>query len=291
MRTMDDASAALTSPSRLRPLLQRYGLTPKKRFSQNFLIDRRVRDAIVAKALPHPLDVLEIGPGVGTLTEALATRAHHVRAIEIDERLLPVLAETVGGLSNVEVIHGDALVLPAQQLFAGLHRPAVVGNLPYGITAPLLLHLVQGAPYWDHAVIMVQREVAERLVAAPKRKAYGRLSIVIQLHMQVEWVLTVPKSAFYPAPQVASAVLALYPQDPWRFGVDPQRIEWLTRLAFGQRRKMLRHNLAAAFVGKAETLEDLFAACGIDLNARGEDLDLETLARLAARLDRAAQNV
>ncbi|MBE3556242.1 MAG: ribosomal RNA small subunit methyltransferase A [Firmicutes bacterium] len=288
---MDEAPSALTSPSRLRPLLQRYGLTPKRRFSQNFLIDRRVRDAIVAKALPQPTDVLEIGPGVGTLTEALAGRAHHVRAIEIDERLLPALAETVGTLPNVEVIHGDVLALPAQQLFAGLQQPAVVGNLPYGITAPLLLRLVQWAPCFDHAVIMVQREVAERLVATPKRKAYGRLSVLIQLHMQVEWVLTVPKGAFYPAPQVASAVLVLYPQDPWRFGVDPQRIEWLAKVAFGQRRKMLRHNLAAAFAGTTETLGDLFAACGIDLNARGEDLDLETLARLAARLDRAAQNV
>lgn len=284
----------LTAPGTVRELLRRHGITADRALGQNFLVSESVLGQLVAALNPSPGDVvLEIGPGLGTLTQALAPRCAAVVGVELDRRLLPVLAETVGALSNVRLVHGDALRVD----LGGLVREEldrvgpggdclVAANLPYYITSPLLLRFMGGGVPWRRMVVMVQREVAGRLVAAPGGKDYGALTLAVRYHAEARVVSRIPQSVFFPRPEVESAIVVLErrAEPPVDVPLDP--LVSVVRAAFGQRRKTLLNALAGAAgipFGKGELSRALLAA-GIDPGRRGETLSLEEFACVARSL-------
>ncbi|NLM95518.1 MAG: 16S rRNA (adenine(1518)-N(6)/adenine(1519)-N(6))-dimethyltransferase RsmA [Firmicutes bacterium] len=262
-----------------RSILEKYGLQPKKALGQNFLIDRNIRDKIVdAAAITGEDVVLEIGPGVGTLTEELARRASRVIAVELDGGLVRVLRDRLPP-ERVAVVEGDVLALDLPSLLGEGSPIKIVANLPYYITSPIIFRLLEW-PRWEMMVIMVQGEVADRLVAGPGTKAYGSLSAAVALHARAEILFRVSRRVFYPQPQVDSAVVRLLPRRDLE--VDLQGPSLLIRAAFGQRRKTLANALAAAPwnpLSKEET-EKVLLAAGIDPLRRGESLRPEDFLRL-----------
>lgn len=278
----------LVSPVRLREALSRHGIKPRKSLGQNFLISGNVLDRIVAAAEIEPGDtVVEIGPGAGVLTRRLAAAGARVIAVELDTRLLPLLEESLTGLSDaVSVVQADALKVDYRRLLAE-HGAAgsfkVVANLPYYITSPFIARLLEERYAFSRAVVMVQREVAERLVAVPGTKAYGALSVLIRCYTIPEIVLRVSRKNFFPPPDVDSAVVRL--QRLARPLVPPQKAPVffaLVRAAFGQRRKMLSTALAGGGLGLAkESWRPVFETAGIDPRRRGETLTIEEFGLLA----------
>ncbi|MEX1279784.1 MAG: 16S rRNA (adenine(1518)-N(6)/adenine(1519)-N(6))-dimethyltransferase RsmA [Acidimicrobiia bacterium] len=249
----------------VRSLLERHGLRPRKRLGQHFLADPNIVDKIVRVAGIGPGDrVVEIGPGTGTLTAALAAAGARVLAIEIDEGLAPVLAETVGGSDLVEVRFGDAARIDlAAELDDGPW--ALVANLPYNVGTPIVLDVLRHVPTVTRIVVMVQAEVAGRFAAEPGTGEYGLPSVVVGLHAAVRGRFDVPPQVFVPPPTVGSTVIALE-----RRGADPraERAIELAAAAFGQRRKMLRSSLAGVLADPVAALE----AAGIDPTERPERL-------------------
>jgi 16S rRNA (adenine1518-N6/adenine1519-N6)-dimethyltransferase len=299
------ASGALTSPTRLRPLLERHGLWLRKRFGQHFLCDANILKKIVAAAEIEPgAAVLEIGAGIGTLTVALAETGARVVAVEVDHRLLPLLRENLADFDNVQVVHADILkTQPARMLASrrgapprapGLGRPQraaptivprwkVVANLPYSITAPVLLHLLRQRPRPELMVLMVQKEVADRLLSPPGAKEYGSLAVLVQAFMEVERVAAVSQTCFFPAPKVESAIIRLRPR---KKALVPLRLtaifEQVLRASFGQRRKTLLNALSGSALGlsrpgAAAALE----AAGIQPHLRAESLGIPEFVALA----------
>jgi 16S rRNA (adenine1518-N6/adenine1519-N6)-dimethyltransferase len=268
--------------------LQPAPLRPKKRFGQHFLISPTVLGGLLRLAeLTSDDMVLEIGAGTGTLTEALAGRVRRLLAIELDRDLIMALRQRFARQPQVEIIHADALHFD----FARLDEPVkVVANLPYGTAVPILMRLLEAASRLRLAVVMLQREVAERLCAKPATKAYGSLTLMAQWYAVVEKGFNVPPSAFSPPPKVVSTVIKLTPrpQPP----VPVQDEGWLFRVirgGFGQRRKTLVNALAAAFQHRVEphVLRQILATVGIDAGRRGETLTLLEYARLADALRQA----
>jgi 16S rRNA (adenine1518-N6/adenine1519-N6)-dimethyltransferase len=258
---------------------------PKKRFGQHFLISPTVLDGILRLAeLTSDDMVLEIGAGTGTLTEAMAGRVRRLLAIELDRDLIRPLRQRFAHQPQVEIIHADALHFD----MARLDEPVkVVANLPYGTAVPILMHLLKAASRLRLAVVMLQREVAERLYAKPGTKAYGSLTLTAQWYAVVEKGFNIPSSAFSPPPKVVSTVVKLTPrpQPP----VPVQDEGWLFRViqgGFGQRRKTLVNALGAAFQRRVEpqVLRQILAKVGIDAGRRGETLTLPEYARLADAL-------
>lgn len=273
----------MTEPSRsdrraLLARLERHDLFAKKALGQNFLVDPSALDAIADAVGAAPL-VVEIGPGPGTLTERLLARAERVVAVEKDERFVGMLAEELG-TERLRVVHGDILRTPIAPLAENL-RPPVAGNIPYNITTPILLSLLAQREHTAHAVVMIQREVADRLLARVGTKAYGSLTILFRAHADVARVRNVPASCFVPRPRVDSTVLSFTWRDEPVVPIgDPAHFEAVVRTAFGQRRKTLRNALRANYSDeKIERGADV-----VDLGRRAETLDLETFAALAARL-------
>lgn len=269
-------------PRNTRSILEKYGLQPKKSLGQNFLIDRNIRDKIIdAAAITQNDVVLEIGPGVGTLTEELARRAARVIAVELDGGLVQVLRDRLPS-ERVRVVEGDVLALEPPALVGEVspkQRIKIVANLPYYITSPIIFHFLEWKR-WEMMVIMVQEEVGERLVAGPGTKAYGALSVAVALHARAEVLFKVSSRVFWPQPQVDSAVVRLVPRDD--FGVDPKDCSPLVRAAFGQRRKTLANALSAARwnpLSKEET-EKVLLSARIDPVRRGESLTPEEFVRL-----------
>jgi 16S rRNA (adenine1518-N6/adenine1519-N6)-dimethyltransferase len=273
-----------------RTLLRDAGLQPKKSFGQNFLVAEPIADAIARACVPDAevgrARVVEIGAGTGALTHRLAARASHVVAIERDRDLVPLLVRALEG-TGAEVVEGDA---QAVDIAALLGPPAegatrvLCGNLPYSITGALLRRAVENASSVDRAVFMVQDEVARRLTATPGGKEWGALTVFVQAAFAARRVLRAPPGAFHPAPEVTSAVVALLPLRPPRAEETPA-FRALVRAAFEMRRKTLR-NAWAGVAPDAAALEKAAAAAGIDLRARGETLDVEAFARMAAALAR-----
>ena len=262
---------------------------PRKRFGQHFLHDPRVLDAIVAAAAIAPGEtVLEIGPGEGALTRRLAPRAARVLAVEIDRDLVPRLRAEFSGTPGVEIVEADVLSVDLAALAARLRgRPVVVGNLPYNISSPLLFALIDAREALDRMVLMLQREFAERLAAPPDSDAYGALSVLAQVHLEVAIRFHVPPGAFRPPPAVASTVVVLTPRAAPAVPLpDPARFRRLVRAAFAQRRKTLLNTLRAARLGPADptALASRIEAAGVDPRRRGETLSLEEFARLDAAL-------
>jgi 16S rRNA (adenine1518-N6/adenine1519-N6)-dimethyltransferase len=274
---------AVHSPS-ARVLLARHGLSPKKALGQNFLTDTSVQDRIVASACITSEDVVvEIGAGLGALTGLLADAARQVIAIERDAELAEVLRREPGQRPNVTIVLGDALKFDLAAASLQVGRPlVVVGNLPYVMTSPLLFAILEagaGREAIDRAVLMVQREFAQRMLAPPGSRVYGRLSVMAQQAAEAEILFHVGAGAFLPPPAVTSTVLRLRPREQPLAAVDsPQQFQAVVRAAFSTRRKMLRRALEPAFGGRARSA---LAAAGIAGTRRAEELSVADFARLA----------
>ena len=275
----------------MKPLLQEHGFHFSKAKGQNFLIAPWVPQSIAEDAgVDQTAGVLEIGPGIGPLTQQLCLRAEKVCAVELDSRLKPILDLTVGEFSNLEILWEDVLNLdiPAlvQEKFPGL-RPMACANLPYYITSPILTALLE-ADCFDSVTVMVQKEVAQRIAAKPGSADYGAFSVFCQYYAQPELLFDVPAHCFLPQPKVTSAVISLktYGERPWK--VENEKTFFrLVRASFAMRRKKLANGLASGFpeLGKTGAAE-VIAAAGFDANVRGETLGIPEFARIAAEIDR-----
>ncbi|WP_040953028.1 16S rRNA (adenine(1518)-N(6)/adenine(1519)-N(6))-dimethyltransferase RsmA [Gorillibacterium massiliense] len=292
MNQHDERAADIATPRRTRDIIKRHNLELKKSLGQNFLIDLNILGKIVGAAnLDKSKGALEIGPGIGALTEQLAKTAGKVAAVEIDRRLLPILAENLEPYDNVHVIHGDVLKLPLADLirteFAGLSGVSVVANLPYYVTTPIIMKLLEEKLPLENIVVMIQKEVAERMAARPGTKDYGSLSIAVQYYCEAEVATIVPHTVFIPQPQVDSAVIRLKLRKEPPVEVADEKLFFETvHAAFAQRRKTLGNNLLAAFFGKdnREEMNAQLASIGIDPARRGETLTMEEFAILANAL-------
>lgn len=281
-----DYSAKLIEPQNTIALIKAHDFSFKKRFGQNFLIDSHVLDKIIRGAEIGKEDaVLEIGPGIGTLTQALCEAAGEVTAVEIDRDLIPILEKTLAAYDNVRIINEDILKL---DLSAISEKPLkVVANLPYYITTPIIMGLFEsGAPLLS-ITVMVQKEVADRMQAAPGGKDYGALSLAVQYYAEAEIIANVPPNCFIPRPGVGSAVIRLtkHAAPP----VQPKDEKFMFRLiraAFAQRRKTLVNTLRndSSLSYSREQLETVLAAMGLPAAVRGERLSLTEFAELSDRL-------
>ncbi|TRY24651.1 16S rRNA (adenine(1518)-N(6)/adenine(1519)-N(6))-dimethyltransferase RsmA [Brevibacillus sp. LEMMJ03] len=284
----------IATPTRTREILEKYGFSFKKSLGQNFLIDTNILHNIVAAAeLDKGKAALEIGPGIGALTEQLGRAAGRVVAVEIDQRLLPILAETLAPYENVEVVHGDVLELDLRALLAdklaGYEQVSVVANLPYYVTTPILMKLLEERLPLEHIVVMIQKEVADRIAAKPGTKDYGSLSVAAQFFAETEVAMVVPASVFIPRPNVDSAVIKLTIRKQPPVEVDDEALFFrVVRACFAQRRKTLLNNLMNGLFDKTQKddVVRLLAELGIDPGRRGETLGIEEFARLANAIRR-----
>ncbi|MFD1883966.1 16S rRNA (adenine(1518)-N(6)/adenine(1519)-N(6))-dimethyltransferase RsmA [Paenibacillus wenxiniae] len=279
----------IATPGRTKEIINKHGFSFKKSLGQNFLIDSNILNKIVDAAdLNEQRGALEIGPGIGALTERLARQAHNVTAVEIDQRLLPILRDSLGAYDNVHVRHGDVLKVDLQELFredfAEVEKVSVVANLPYYVTTPILMKLLEEKLPLDNIVVMIQKEVAQRMAAAPGGKDYGSLSIAVQYYCIPELVCIVPKTVFIPQPNVESAVIRLkLREEPPVQVQDEQHFFELMQACFVQRRKTIANNLKTRYFSGSDRqqLEQLLAQAGIEPSRRGETLSIEEYGRLS----------
>ena len=280
----------------MKPLLADHGFHFSKAKGQNFLIARWVPENIAERAgVDQSAGVLEIGPGIGPLTQQLCLRAKKVCAVELDQRLKPILAMTVGEFSNLEIIWDDVLKQDVKALvaekFAGL-RPMACANLPYYITSPILSALLE-AECFDSVTVMVQKEVAQRIAAKPGTADYSAFTVFCQFYAEPELLFDVPAHCFLPQPKVTSAVVTLRTRKelPWEI-LDKDIFFRTVKASFAMRRKKLQNGLAAGFpeLGKNGAGE-VIAECGFDSNVRGETLDIPQFAAIANAITRRKQNV
>ena len=278
----------LGNPKYTIEVLQKYGFVFQKRFGQNFLIDTRVLDRIIeASEITKDDFVLEIGPGIGTMTQYLADAAREVTAVEIDDALIPILQDTLKEWDNVSVIHGDILKTDIRKIADEKNqgRPIkVVANLPYYITTPIIMGLFESHVPVDSITVMVQKEVADRMQTGPGSKDYGALSLAVQYYAKPEIVANVPPNCFMPRPKVGSAVIQLVRYEEPPVQVDNEKLMFrLIRASFNQRRKTLVNGLknSQELDFSKEEIEKAMAETGIPVNVRGEALTLAEFADLA----------
>ena len=275
----------------MKPLLAEHGFHFSKAKGQNFLIAPWVPQSIAEEAgVDEAAGVLEIGPGIGPLTQQLALRAKKVCAVEVDERLKPILAMTVGEFDNLEILWGDVLKQDVAALvaekFQGL-RPMACANLPYYITSPILTALLE-AECFDSVTVMVQKEVAQRIAAAPGTADYSAFTVFCQYYAVPELLFDVPAHCFLPQPKVTSAVIQLKVRKDRNWDILDQEVFFrLVRASFAMRRKKLSNGLASGFpeLGKSGAAE-VIAAAGFDENVRGETLGIPEFARIANEIVR-----
>ena len=261
---------------RTRDTLGRLGVRPRRSLGQNFLVASPVVERIVAAARATGRVVVEIGPGIGALSDALAAIAGELFLVEIDARMAERLQERFATVTNVHVVAADALAVDYSKLLAGRGRAVAVGNLPYSVGSQILLRLIEASASFERLLLMLQREVAERLIAKPGTKAYGVLTLWTALRGEAEIVLRVSRGSFVPRPKVESAVVSVTLHTAPRVSIDDEeRFRAVVRAAFGQRRKTLRAALAK--IARAADIE----RAGIDPGRRGETLSLAEFARLA----------
>lgn len=285
----------LTSPAQLSELLRRHGFRTKKRFGQNFLVDRNVLNKILDAADIHEGDsVLEIGPGAGTLTLAIAERGAKVVAVEVDRDLIPMLSEVLTGYENATVVNADFLTLDLPQFLTdhfGDTKVKIVGNLPYYITSPIISAVFQVRERIDGIVLMVQKEVAERLKAVPGTKDFSSISVFIQFYCIPELVANVSKNVFYPPPEVSSAIVKLIPRSEPPVSVPSDELFFnVVHCAFGQRRKTLLNSLSdcpSLGLDKSQIAQILQNA-EIDPSRRAETLSLEEFAQITRMAENSA---
>lgn len=280
----------IATPTRTKQLLDQYGFKFKKSLGQNFLVDTNViRNIIDAAGIDKTSGVIEIGPGMGSLTEQLAKHAKQVLAFEIDQRLIPILGETLSPYDNVTVINEDILKADvASAIETYLHHCDeifVVANLPYYITTPILMGLLEKNLNINSYVVMMQKEVGERLSAAPSTKAYGSLSIAVQYYTDVKRIMVVPKGVFMPPPNVDSLVVKLTTLERPRVDVEDENLFFkLTRGAFVQRRKTILNNYMSLIQDSKEhksRIIEWLEASGVAPSRRGESLNLNDYAQLS----------
>ena len=274
-------------------VLERHGFTFKKSFGQNFLTDTNILQKIVDTAeIDDQVNVIEIGPGIGALTEFLTERAAEVMAFEIDHRLVPILADTLRDFDNVTVVNEDILKVDLAQHIQNFKNPdlpiKVVANLPYYITTPILMHLIESGIPFSEFVVMMQKEVADRISAQPNTKAYGSLSIAVQYYMTAKVAFIVPRTVFVPAPNVDSAILKMVRRPEPAVAVEDESFFFkISKASFTHRRKTLWNNLTGYF-GKTEEVKDKLTKAldqaGLSPSVRGEALSLEEFASLADAL-------
>ena len=285
------AEPYLCNPGNTIDILQKYELRMQKRFGQNFLIDSHVLDKIISASNIGPEDlVLEIGPGIGTMTQYLASKAFHVIAVEIDRALIPVLKETLSAWSNVTVVQQDILKTDLREIlsaFPDVGSFKVAANLPYYITTPILMELFESGLPLSSATVMVQKEVAQRMMALPGSKDYGALSLAIQYYASCEIIANVPPNCFIPRPNVGSAVVYLQKRPVPPVDVKDKNILFLLiKAAFGQRRKTLANaiaNFPELPYGRTQ-IEKILTDLGLDVRIRGEELSLEHFSALCNAL-------
>ena len=274
-------------------VLERHGFTFKKSFGQNFLTDTNILQKIVDTAeIDDQVNVIEIGPGIGALTEFLAERAAEVMAFEIDHRLVPILADTLRDFDNVTVVNEDILKVDLAQHIQNFKNPdlpiKVVANLPYYITTPILMHLIESGIPFSEFVVMMQKEVADRISAQPNTKAYGSLSIAVQYYMTAKVAFIVPRTVFVPAPNVDSAILKMVRRPEPAVAVKDEPLFFkVSKASFTHRRKTLWNNLTGYF-GKTDEVKDKLTKAldqaGLSPSVRGEALSLAEFASLADAL-------
>lgn len=283
----------LGEPKRTIEVLQKYDFVFQKKFGQNFLIDTHVLDKIVKASQVAKYDfVLEIGPGIGTMTQYLAAAAREVVAVEIDKALIPILQDTLQDFENVSVIHDDILKVDIQKLAEERNggRPIkVVANLPYYITTPIIMGLFENHVPIDSITVMVQKEVADRMQVGPGSKDYGALSLAVQYYAEPYIVANVPANCFMPRPKVGSAVIRLTRHKIPPIVVKDEKLLFrLIRASFNQRRKTLANGLnndpGLSFT--KEEIQQAIANCGYPAGIRGEALTLEEFGRLSNELSK-----
>lgn len=275
----------LTSPSVIRHLCDEFGFSFKKGFGQNFLTDADVLLSIAEAAGSE--GVLEIGPGFGTLTAVLGNRAKKVVSIEIDRTLEPVLKTTLAGFDNIKIHFADVMKTDLEKLineeFPGMSL-SVAANLPYYVTSPILMKLLEEKLPFENIVVMVQKEVAERIVAKPGTKDYGALTLAVSYYADAEIITTVPAESFVPAPKVDSAVVSmkLLKEPP----IDAPEKDYfrLVKASFAQRRKTMLNALSnAGFYGSKDDIKAVLESLGYDSNLRGETLSMKEFSEIAKR--------
>ena len=276
---------------RTQDILRRHDFNFKKKFGQNFLTDHNILTKITETAdLSKEVNVIEIGPGIGSLTQYLLEEAAEVMAFEIDKSLIPILEETMAPYDNFTLVSEDILkvdLLSEIQKFKNPNLPIkVVANLPYYITTPILMHLIESKIPFSEFVVMMQKEVADRIAARPKTKAYGSLSIAVQYYMEASVAFIVPRTVFIPTPNVDSAILKMVRREEPLVEVEDE--EWFFKTmhsSFVHRRKTLMNNMQAAFGEDSKPeIEKLLAQAEISPTIRGEALSIEEFAKLADAL-------
>lgn len=285
-------------PSRTKEILAKHGFTFKKSLGQNFLTEPNILRKIVETAeITEQTNVIEVGPGIGALTEHLAKNARQVLAFEIDDRLIPVLEDTLQDYPNVSVVHQDVLQANLPQITSEIFEEElpikVVANLPYYITTPIMMYFLSSGLPVAEMIVMMQREVADRISAKPGTKAYGSLSIAVQYHMEAKLAFIVPKTVFVPQPNVDSAILKLTRRQTPAVSVSNEKEFFkLTKAAFQLRRKTLWNNLQNSY-GKDEATKAWLRAsletAAIEPSRRGETLSLEEFAALSNAMEAGKQ--
>ncbi|MDD6037748.1 MAG: 16S rRNA (adenine(1518)-N(6)/adenine(1519)-N(6))-dimethyltransferase RsmA [bacterium] len=280
--------AYLGEPQQTIAVLQKYNFHFQKKFGQNFLIDTHVLERIIEQAGVTKDDfVVEIGPGIGTMTQYLCERAKAVAAVEIDKNLIPILSDTLSAYDNVEIINDDILKVNIAKLAKeknGGRAIKVVANLPYYITTPIIMGLFESHVPIDSITVMVQKEVADRMQVGPGTKDYGALSLAVQYYAKPEIVANVPPNCFMPRPNVGSAVIRLTRHTAPPVRVSDEKLMFrLIRASFNQRRKTLVNGLknASDLPYTKEQIEDAIQSLGLPLTIRGEALSLEQFAALS----------
>ena len=279
----------------VREISEKHGFRRADSLGQNFLVDRNIIEKIIdAAELTESTLVIEIGPGMGALTQVAAEKAGKVIAVEIDRHLIPVLGEVVGHLDNVEIINQDILKTDINELIDSekknfatsdheIDKVVILGNLPYYITTPIIMGILEREIKMDTMVIMMQKEVAERIVATPGGKTYGALSIACQFFCETNYVTTVPRTVFQPQPKVDSAVLRLDKRAelPWEIGAGGWKLFFeVVRAGFNRRRKTLLNALTALGMDKTE-LRSILDEAGVEPSRRAETLSIQEFANVA----------
>ena len=280
----------LYAPSTIREIKEKYGFRLTKSLGQNFLTDKNIIDRIIEGAQIGENDlVIEIGPGIGVITYEASLAARKVIAVEIDRNLIPILAETLAERDNIEVVNRDilktdvnALIAEAREKDPAIEKVRIIGNLPYYITTPIIMKLLEEGVCADGITVMMQKEVADRIKAPAGNKTYGALSVAVQYYCEVEGVVNVPKEVFVPQPKVDSAVLNLKirKEKPVEL-MDDQVFFQVVKAGFGQRRKTLNNSLMGAEGITREIAGAALEAAGIEPSRRAETLTLEEFAKLS----------
>jgi len=280
--------AGLQSLSQVKQAMQEYQFHPRKKWGQNFLVDRNITNKILEACTPAAWQyVLEIGPGLGALTGSLAERSQGVLAVEIDQGFEPVLSELIREHQNARLLFADVLAIDIEEeltrAFALTEIPPfmVCANIPYNITSPILFKLLEQCSRMTAATLMIQKEVAQRITAGPGSKTYGLLSITAGYYARVEYVMTVSRHCFYPEPEVDSSVIRIIPREVKPQVHDEKMFKDLLKAAFQKRRKTILNSCTSFFPLEKAEVEKRLKAIGIDPGARPENLSLEDFVALA----------